>query len=165
MLCYGVFVVCDGEQLGMGGVGVGQCFLCCESFVGDDEQGCLWIEMGKEWSDVGVIDVGDEMDIDVWLLLGGQCLGCYVWVEIGVVDVDIDDIGDVFIGEVLLVVIVDVFVKFLYVFEYGLYFGWCLSVGMQCYVVDSVVFGVINCFVGQYFLFLVVDVGSLSDVM
>ena len=59
------------DQPGAGGARVGHGLLRGEGLAGDDEQRGARIEPGEQRGDVGAIDIGDEMDVQVRLVLGG----------------------------------------------------------------------------------------------
>jgi hypothetical protein len=68
----GAFAAGRREQPGARGAGVGQRFQRGEGLAGDDEQGGARVEAGEQRGDVGAVDIGDEMHLEVRLLLAAS---------------------------------------------------------------------------------------------
>lgn len=155
VFCYVFVVVCGCQELVVCVVGVGYGFLGSESFGCYQEQSCFWIYVFQYFGDMGVIDVRDKVYVEV-VFIWMQCFGYYERIEVGVVDIDVNYVGDWFVGVVFLVIGDNCFGEGFYFFQYSVYFwyyifvinyNWCIVVVMQCDVQYCVVFGVVDFFI------------------
>jgi len=72
-------------------LGVGDCFLSSEGFAGDDEERSLGVTNPHSLSEMGSVDVRDEVGREVSLGVGLESLGNHDGAQVGTTDTDVDD--------------------------------------------------------------------------
>ncbi len=155
-----VRVTGGSDQPVAGGAGVGQGFERGEGLAGDDEQGRARVEAGEQRGDVGAVDIGDEMHLDVRLLPGGEGLDRHARPEVGAADADVDDVGDALAGIAAPAAAVDAVAEALQAPQHRAHFGRRLVAGAQGHVADGAPFAVVDRLAGQHAGLPAVEVGG-----
>ena len=111
----------DVDEPVAGGQGVGHGLLSGEGLGGHQEQGGFRIDLLQGLGDVGAIDVGDEVHLQV-VFEGAQGLGDHHWTQIGTADADVDHVLDRLAGVALPLAGNDFLAEALHLGQHGLHF-------------------------------------------
>ena len=129
---------------------VGHRFQRREGLAGDDEHGAARVEAGQHAGQIGAVEIGDEVDVDVGLLEGGQGMRRHAWPKVGSANADIDDIGDAFTRKTAPLSAVYLFAKAGEAGEDGFDLGRRGVAGTQIDVANGTTFGVIDRFASAH---------------
>lgn len=146
------------------GAGVGQGFQRVEGFAGDDKQRRAWIQAGQRAGQIGAVQIGDEMYIDVGLLLGGERLHDHARAEIRAADAEIYHVGDVFAGEAAPLAAMHGIAEFSDTVQDDFDFGRRTVAGTQVDVTNGALFGVIDRLAGLHALDPAGQIGACRQV-